>query len=59
MINVKGNKIYLTGKDEQRVKEEAKRLGLSAQDLVTGLLWEMFMRKAREGVFVKREKQVA
>ena len=53
MINVRGNKVYFTGKDAVRFKAAAKELGLTVQDTLTGLLWEKIMSLAREGLFLR------
>lgn len=50
-IKVKGRTATFTGKDKVFMQTRSKELGLSAQDFFTGMLWELIMRKAREGSF--------
>lgn len=57
MIKVKGRIVTFTGKDLAFMKKDAKRLGLTPQNWFTGMLWEMVMRKAREGVFNGKNKK--
>lgn len=47
-INLKGKRLIFTGQDYITVSKEAKRLKMSFQNLVTGLLWEYVMREARK-----------
>lgn len=56
MITVKGRIAHFTGKDAKLLARHAKRLGLSEQDLFTGIMWEMILRQAREGVFKRAKK---
>jgi hypothetical protein len=55
VIKVKGKIATFTGKDAKHLKEAAADLGLSMQDVFTGMLWEHLMRCAREGFF-KQDK---
>ena len=57
MIKVRGKKVAFTGKDAQRLKREAKSIGLSEQEFFTGCLWESIMRHARNGVFLEKAKK--
>ncbi len=56
MIKVKGNKVTFTENHALNFMAIAKDLGLTPQDLLTGLLWENIMRLAREGVFKRGKK---
>lgn len=57
MITVKKRVVTFTGKDFKLLKAESKRLGISMQNVFTGMLWEYIMRKAREGVFNGKSKK--
>ena len=52
-VSKTGKRVIFNGKDAILLNNEAKRLGLSTQNLFTGLLWEYLMKKAREGLFKK------
>lgn len=55
---IKDNKVRFTGKDKKDFLKIAKDLGLSPQDTLTGMLWELIMREARNGKFKKGKKTV-
>jgi hypothetical protein len=56
MIKIRGKIVTFTGKDAKRMKMLAGELGLSAQDTLTGCLWEHIMLLARRGVFLEKAK---
>lgn len=57
MIKVKGRKIRFTGKDYKILKHVSDDLGLSMQDVFTGLLWEGVTREAHKGTFLNEKKK--
>jgi hypothetical protein len=57
MIKVKGNKVVLTGKDCTELSKAAKRVGLTVQNLLTGLLWCKIMELAKQGAFLEKTKK--
>ena len=57
MITIKKRVATFTGKDFKFLKAESKRLGMSMQNVFTGMLWEYIMRKAREEVFNGKSKK--
>jgi hypothetical protein len=44
MISIKGNKIYVTGRDERYLKRRAKELKMKPEDLLNQILREMCKR---------------
>jgi hypothetical protein len=53
VIKIKGNKAIFTGRDAIQLKRLAKLYGLSVQTCFKGMMWEYFMKCAREGMFKK------
>jgi hypothetical protein len=56
MITVRGRKVSFSGKDAVKFQKIADDLGMSAEDALTGMLWEKIMQEARAGIF-KRAKE--
>ena len=58
MIKVRkdGKTVDFTGKDYKVLMTESKNLGLTPQQFFSGIMWEHFMREARNGVFKKAKK---
>ncbi len=56
MIKVCGKRAIFTGRDQKQLLDISKELGLSVQDTFTGMMWELVMKKAREGLFKKEVK---
>ena len=53
MIKMKGRTAVFTGKDLKNLLKLSKTLGLTPRDCMIGLLWELVMREARKGLFLK------
>ena len=56
MIKIKGRVVTFSGKDYLALRKISKRLGLSMQNVFTGMAWEYIMAKAQKGDFLAKAK---